>query len=42
MGVIISSPGHPYLREVIKQTCINIDNYNPHQDDVGYGGTIKL
>lgn len=42
MGVIISSPEHPYLREVIKQTCINIDNYNLHQDDVGYGGTIKL
>lgn len=42
MSFIICPPGHPFLRMVIIQLCKNIDTYNPYQNDIGYGGTIRL
>ena len=37
---IISSKGHPILRDIIIRILRNIDNYNPYVDGIGWGGTV--
>lgn len=38
---IISSAGHPFLRQVIIDILRNIDNYNPFKDEVGTMGVLR-
>lgn len=42
MGVLISVPGHPFLRKIIHQVIKNIDNYNPYVHDIAFGGSLRL
>lgn len=42
MGFIISRPGHPFLREVIKEVLWRIDNYNPYVNSIGWWGVMTL
>ncbi len=42
MGFIISRPGHPFLREVIKEVLWRIDNYNPYLNNIGWWGVMTL
>lgn len=37
---IISSKGHPILRDIIIRVLKNIDNYNPYVNGVGWSGTV--
>lgn len=41
-GIIIASPGHPFLRSVILRVLENIDNYNPYTVGIGFYGSIRL
>lgn len=42
MGVIISSPGHPFLRSLILKVLENIDTYNPYTVGVGWNGAMRV
>jgi mannosyltransferase OCH1-like enzyme len=39
---LISVPGHPFLREVIKQVIANINNYNPYVHGRGRMGVLRV
>jgi len=39
---IVSVPGHPFLQNVIKEVCRNIDRYDPREFGVGRKGTLRL
>lgn len=39
---IIAAPNHPFLREVIKDVCRNIDQYTPWKSGVGKTGVLRM
>jgi hypothetical protein len=39
---IVASPGHPYLRAVIRRVLRNLDRYNPALNGAGQHGVLRL
>ena len=40
-SLLVSSKGHPFLRQVIIQVLKNIDNYNPFTQGIGFSGVQR-
>lgn len=38
---IVSVPGHPFLREVIKRVMKQIDSYRPWREGIGFDGVLR-